>query len=90
MLSIKATRVLLPLATIVYGCLTERLAAFGRAGRVAAVVLLTGWMTWGFLALLRDVKIRFRRPDYPPVASGVSTAASPSPDILPLKQLKSL
>jgi hypothetical protein len=80
--------VLLPLATIVYGCLTERLAALGRAGRVAAVVLLTGWMTWGFLALLRDVKIRFRRPDYPPVAAGVSMAVSPSPDILPLEKRK--
>jgi hypothetical protein len=65
--------VLLPLAAIVYGCLTERLAALGRAGRVAAVLLLTGWMTWGFLALLRDVRIRFRRPDYPPIAAEASS-----------------
>lgn len=61
--------VLLPLAVAIYGCLADQLAARGRVGRTAAIALLAGWMLWGCLALVRDVKIRFRRPDYPPIAA---------------------
>jgi hypothetical protein len=64
--------VLLPLATIVYGCLFDRLYKVGRAGRMVAVLLVAGWVTWGCIALARDVKIRFRRPDYPPIAVELS------------------
>jgi len=61
--------VLLPLATIVLGNLTEIAANRERWGRPVAASLLAGWIGWGSLALARDVRARFIRPDYPPLAS---------------------
>lgn len=74
--------VLLPLAVVIYGCLTDRLLARRRMGQVAGIALLGGWMAWGCLSLARDVQIRFRRPDYSPTAAEASTT--------PMESLSSL
>lgn len=70
--------VLLPLAAIVLGGLADRLAEKGRLGKVAASALLGGWVVWGSLALARDVRVQFVRPDYPPQVSSAGTALRPS------------
>jgi hypothetical protein len=71
--------VLLPLAAIVLGALFDRLAARSRVGRIAAYGILVGWVGWGCVALARDVRSRFIRPDYPPpVARLVSPPATPA------------
>jgi hypothetical protein len=61
--------VLLPMAAIVLGNLTDLSAVRGRLGKVTAAGLLAGWIGWGCFALARDVQSRFIRPDYPPAAS---------------------
>ncbi len=65
--------VILPVAAVVYGCLVDRLANRGRIGKAAAMTLLAGWVSWGSVAMIRDVVARFRRPDYPPIAAEVSS-----------------
>jgi hypothetical protein len=67
----KDALVLLPLASIVFGLTVERLRERGRIGKAAAAAVLAGWVAWGCLALVRDVQIRFVRPDYPPVKNSV-------------------
>ncbi len=57
---------LLPLAVMVYGILVDTLALRGRWGKVVASALLAGWIAWGAVELVRDVRVRFRRLDYPP------------------------
>ncbi|HEX9726132.1 MAG TPA: hypothetical protein VGC53_17780, partial [Vicinamibacteria bacterium] len=61
--------VLLPLAAVVLGCITDLAANQKRWGRAMAGSLLAGWIGWGCFALARDVRARFIRPDYPPVDS---------------------
>jgi hypothetical protein len=58
--------VLLPLAAIVFGVFVDRLAERGRVARWVAAGVLAGWVGWGCVAIVRDVQIRFVRPDYPP------------------------
>jgi hypothetical protein len=58
--------VLLPVAAVAFGALVDLLAERGRLGRFSAAAVLVGWVAWGCGALVRDVQIRFVRPDYPP------------------------
>jgi hypothetical protein len=64
--------VLLPLAVIVYGLLVDTLALRSRWGKAVASALLVGWIAWGCVELARDVRIRFRRLDYPPASAYVT------------------
>jgi hypothetical protein len=65
--------VLLPLAAVVYGVLVDSLALRSRWGKAVAATLLAGWMAWGTFELVRDVRVRFRRLDYPPTSTYLST-----------------
>jgi hypothetical protein len=68
--------VLLPLAAIVFGVVVDRLAERRRLAKWVAATALAGWIGWGCVALARDVKIRFVRPDYPP-----ETSVAPTPHL---------
>jgi hypothetical protein len=70
--------VLLPLAAIVFGVFVDRLTERGRLSKWVAAAVLAGWVGWGCVALVRDVQIRFVRPDYPPERSA-ATIESLSP-----------
>jgi hypothetical protein len=61
--------VLLPLAVIVFGALADGIAQRSRWGKVVAAAFLAGWMVWGCVELVRDVRVRFRRLDYPPTSA---------------------
>jgi hypothetical protein len=63
---------LLPLAVIVYGVLVDTLALRSRWGKAVATALLAGWIAWGTVELVRDVRVRFRRLDYPPASAYLS------------------
>jgi len=60
---------LLPLACMVLGNLGA--GNLERTGwrRLVAGALFAGWIGWGGFALVRDVRLRFIRPDYPPISA---------------------
>jgi hypothetical protein len=76
--------VLLPLATIVLGNLTDISANRKRWGRPVAAALVAGWIGWGCFALAGDVRARFIRPDYPPVDSAETLV----PNLLSYRETK--
>ena len=66
--------VILPIIVFALGMLLDVWRQAARTGRVAAAVILIGWIGWGAVWLSRDIRSRFIRPDYPPPAA--RTAAS--------------
>ncbi|MFQ5790317.1 MAG: hypothetical protein ACE5JI_07530, partial [Acidobacteriota bacterium] len=81
--------VLLPLGAIVLANLVDLAAARGKAGRAAATAMLAGWVGWGSAALVRDVRARFLRTDYPPPSAfiGALGRSSVSPEAAALSVL---